>query len=41
MLGAAVRSFRDPATGQRLLKQGMFLAAGAFIVGRVAALLAL
>lgn len=35
MLGAGWRSFEDPATGQRWLKYGMFLAAGAFVVGRV------
>ncbi|WP_129116871.1 geranylgeranylglycerol-phosphate geranylgeranyltransferase [Halegenticoccus tardaugens] len=39
MVGAAVRSFRDPSAGQRRLKQGMFLAAGAFVVGRAAAIL--
>jgi geranylgeranylglycerol-phosphate geranylgeranyltransferase len=38
MLAAAYRSFEDPATGQRLLKAGMFAAAAAFIVGRVAAI---
>jgi geranylgeranylglycerol-phosphate geranylgeranyltransferase len=38
MLVAAVRSFENPAAGQRLLKAGMFAAAGAFIVGRVAAI---
>ena len=36
MLGAAAWSFRDPAAGQRWLKAGMFLAAGAFVVGRLA-----
>lgn len=36
MLGAAAWSFRDPAAGQRWLKVGMFLAAGAFVVGRLA-----
>jgi geranylgeranylglycerol-phosphate geranylgeranyltransferase len=36
MLHAAVRSFGDPATGQRRLKLGMFLAAGAFVAGRAA-----
>lgn len=39
MLYAAVESFRDPAAGQSHLKYGMFLAALAFIVGRIAALL--
>ncbi|WP_224269218.1 geranylgeranylglycerol-phosphate geranylgeranyltransferase [Haloprofundus salinisoli] len=34
MLGAALQSFRDPSVGQRRLKLGMFLAAGAFIAGR-------
>ncbi|WP_117591235.1 geranylgeranylglycerol-phosphate geranylgeranyltransferase [Haloprofundus halophilus] len=34
MLGAALQSFRDPSAGQRRLKLGMFLAAGAFIAGR-------
>ncbi|MFC7045216.1 geranylgeranylglycerol-phosphate geranylgeranyltransferase [Halobacteriaceae archaeon GCM10025711] len=37
MLYAARRSFVDPTAGQRLLKYGMYLAAAAFIVGRVAA----
>ena len=36
MLAAAARSFEDPASGQRLLKSGMFLAAIAFVVGRIA-----
>ena len=36
MLYAARVSFEDPATGQRHLKIGMFLAAVAFIVGRLA-----
>lgn len=36
MLAAAVSSFRDPTTGQKRLKYGMFLAALAFVVGRVA-----
>ncbi|WP_224449936.1 geranylgeranylglycerol-phosphate geranylgeranyltransferase [Haloprofundus salilacus] len=39
MLGAAVQSFRDPAAGQRRLKIGMFLAAGAFLAGRATTLL--
>lgn len=34
MLYAAARSFADPAAGQSYLKYGMFLAAGAFVVGR-------
>ncbi|KTG10342.1 prenyltransferase [Haloprofundus marisrubri] len=34
MLGAAFQSFENPSRGQRRLKLGMFLAAGAFIVGR-------
>jgi geranylgeranylglycerol-phosphate geranylgeranyltransferase len=36
MLFAAHRGFVDPATAQRLLKYGMFLAAAAFVVGRLA-----
>jgi geranylgeranylglycerol-phosphate geranylgeranyltransferase len=36
MLAAAASSFRDPTTGQRRLKYGMFLAAFAFVLGRVA-----
>ncbi|ARS91263.1 geranylgeranylglycerol-phosphate geranylgeranyltransferase [Natrarchaeobaculum aegyptiacum] len=36
MLGGMVRSFDDPTSGQTLLKYGMFLAAVAFIAGRVA-----
>ncbi len=35
MLGAIWRSFADPSVGQRWLKYGMFLAALAFVVGRV------
>lgn len=35
---AGWRSFDDPTTGQRYLKYGMYLAAGAFIVGRLAAI---
>ncbi|WP_232687925.1 geranylgeranylglycerol-phosphate geranylgeranyltransferase [Halobacterium zhouii] len=35
MIVAAYRSFENPASGQRLLKLGMFLAALAFLVGRV------
>jgi geranylgeranylglycerol-phosphate geranylgeranyltransferase len=36
MLAAAYRSFSDPTWGQRALKYGQFLAAAAFVVGRVA-----
>ncbi|MFB6124953.1 MAG: geranylgeranylglycerol-phosphate geranylgeranyltransferase [Halanaeroarchaeum sp.] len=36
MLYAAVRAFEDPTAGQSVLKYGMFLAALAFVVGRVA-----
>jgi len=32
---AGWRSFDDPSAGQRLLKYGMYLAAGAFVVGRL------
>ena len=39
MLYATARSFDDPSAGQRRLKQGMFLAAFAFVVGRLAAIL--
>ncbi len=39
MLQGAIRAFDDPATGQRRIKQGMFLAAAAFVVGRVVLLL--
>ncbi len=35
MAVAAVESFRDPGRGQRRLKYGMFLAAAAFVVGRL------
>ncbi|MFB6218140.1 MAG: UbiA family prenyltransferase, partial [Halobacteriaceae archaeon] len=35
MLVAAHRGFADPAASQRLLKYGMFLAAAAFVVGRL------
>ncbi|MFD1512102.1 geranylgeranylglycerol-phosphate geranylgeranyltransferase [Halomarina rubra] len=38
MLGAAVESFRDPTAAQEHLKYGQFLAAAAFLVGRVAPL---
>jgi geranylgeranylglycerol-phosphate geranylgeranyltransferase len=38
MLAGAYQSFADPGAGQRLLKAGMFAAAAAFIVGRVAAI---
>jgi geranylgeranylglycerol-phosphate geranylgeranyltransferase len=37
MLYAAYESFDDPTAGQTHLKYGMFLAAAAFVVGRVAA----
>jgi geranylgeranylglycerol-phosphate geranylgeranyltransferase len=36
MLHATWLSFRDPATAQRRLKRGMFLAAAAFVLGRAA-----
>ncbi|WP_227354378.1 geranylgeranylglycerol-phosphate geranylgeranyltransferase [Haladaptatus salinisoli] len=39
MLYATYESVNDPTAGQRHLKYGMFLAAIAFVVGRVAALL--
>lgn len=39
MAYGAARSFADPAGGQRLVKYGMFLAVGAFVVGRAGALL--
>lgn len=35
MLWGAVRAFDDPALGQRRIKRGTFLAAGAFVVGRL------
>ena len=38
MLAGTIRSFEDPTLAQRRLKHGMFLAAAAFIVGRVASL---
>lgn len=38
MLHAACLAFRDPATAQRRLKLGMFVAAAAFIVGRATTL---
>lgn len=38
MVYATSRAFDDPAAGQSVLKYGMFLAAAAFVVGRVAAL---
>lgn len=38
MLAAASYSFRDPTISQRWLKRGMFLATGAFIIGRAATL---
>ncbi|WP_331232524.1 geranylgeranylglycerol-phosphate geranylgeranyltransferase [Natronorarus salvus] len=37
MLWAAAASFRDPTTGQKRLKVGMFLAALAFVAGRIGA----
>jgi geranylgeranylglycerol-phosphate geranylgeranyltransferase len=36
MLTAAALSFSDPERGQALLKLGQFLAAAAFVVGRLA-----
>jgi geranylgeranylglycerol-phosphate geranylgeranyltransferase len=36
MISAALQSFSDPSTSQQRLKVGMFLAAGAFVVGRAA-----
>jgi geranylgeranylglycerol-phosphate geranylgeranyltransferase len=39
MVYAAAVSFGDPARGQSLLKYGMFLAAVAFVVGRIAVVL--
>jgi geranylgeranylglycerol-phosphate geranylgeranyltransferase len=39
LLAATVRSFSDASTAQRRLKRGMFLATGAFIVGRIVAVL--
>jgi len=41
MLYATAQSFDDPSTGQRRLKLGMLLAAGAFVAGRTATLLSL
>jgi len=38
MLGAAIEAFSDPGAGQRHMKYGMFLAAAAFVVGRVGVL---
>lgn len=35
MLWATVRAFTDPAAGQRYIKLGMFLAAGAFVISRL------
>lgn len=37
LLYAGVASFEDPERGQTVLKYGMYLAAGAFVVGRLAA----
>ncbi len=39
MLAAMYRSFRDPTAGQTWLKLSMFIAAAAFVVGRVAVVL--
>ncbi len=39
MLAALLRSRSDPGTGQQWLKYGMFLAAAAFIVGRLSVVL--
>ena len=39
MLQGMIRAFDDPGRGQRRIKQGMFLAAGAFVVGRLVLLL--
>ncbi|MDL5360381.1 geranylgeranylglycerol-phosphate geranylgeranyltransferase [Halalkalicoccus sp. NIPERK01] len=39
MLWAAATSLRNPTAGQRRLKYGMFLAAAAFVLGRVALVL--
>lgn len=39
MLGAAIRGFSDPRTGQRWLKRGMLLAAVAFVAGRAVAVI--
>ncbi|MFC6725232.1 geranylgeranylglycerol-phosphate geranylgeranyltransferase, partial [Halobium palmae] len=38
LLGATVHSFRDPTRSQQLLKTGMLLATGAFLLSRVAVL---
>ena len=38
MVYATYRAFEDPAAGQSVLKYGMFLAAAAFVVGRLTAL---
>ncbi|MEM4779973.1 MAG: geranylgeranylglycerol-phosphate geranylgeranyltransferase [Halalkalicoccus sp.] len=40
MLWAAYTSFSDPTAGQKRLKYGMFLAAGAFVLGRLATAIA-
>jgi geranylgeranylglycerol-phosphate geranylgeranyltransferase len=40
MLAALVRSYSDPGTGHQWLKYGMFLAAMAFLVGRVSVVIA-
>ncbi len=39
MLWAMWRSFEDPSIGQRYLKWGMFVAAGAFFLGRIAVII--
>jgi geranylgeranylglycerol-phosphate geranylgeranyltransferase len=36
LLGATIHSFRNPSRGQALLKAGMLVAAGAFLVSRIA-----
>lgn len=41
MLVAAYTSFQDPTAGQKRLKYGMFLAAGAFVLGRAAVLVSI
>jgi geranylgeranylglycerol-phosphate geranylgeranyltransferase len=39
LLGGVYRGFSDPTRGQTLLKAGMFAAAVAFVLGRVAVVL--
>jgi geranylgeranylglycerol-phosphate geranylgeranyltransferase len=41
MLAAAYTSFQDPTASQQRLKYGMFLAAGAFVLGRIAVLVSI